>query len=499
VAPKAATHTDGTSGGIIATKSMTLNSGEWHYRNSFFESPADFNIGVNKSFNVDPWPDGKYTFFMKDQMGNVIDSLDLCNTTRSGMFKKITYTKTGDYYYTISENVPVNKNGIVYDTNIYYVKVNVNSVPDFNVTRYMIDNVYIIKADKSENKKISEIKPEEWNSHRIVTDEDYKVLFTNSYDQPLSTSTTLEIMKTVDNVKPKEQFEFNLYKGNLTDGTFAKDGASISKKSNNTSDGLVTFSNLNELTYDDVGTHYYMISEENNANYVSSGNIYVKVEVKKTQDGKKLETSVSYYKDPKFKDKINVTGTSKPTINNSSVKFVLKKTDAKESSKTLSGAKFTLKNLTALNEEDNTLAIGDSATTDPVTTDSNGLAKFNNLSKGKSYLLTEETPPTGYDVAGPWLVTIKEGGTIEFKAINFTNNEKTSYKVVGGTSTYNVKTIDSKPAEIGDKKKEYTLPSTGGIGTKKYYLLGMLLSMLGFIYVVIKKIKGGTFKKKEHS
>lgn len=52
---------------------------------------------------------------------------------------------------------------------------------------------------------------------------------------------------------------------------------------------------------------------------------------------------------------------------------------------------------------------------------------------------------------------------------------------------------------INKGEKKTILPSTGGNGTNIYYQIGMLLSMLGFIYVVIKKIKGGTFKKEEHS
>lgn len=58
-------------------------------------------------------------------------------------------------------------------------------------------------------------------------------------------------------------------------------------------------------------------------------------------------------------------------------------------------------------------------------------------------------------------------------------------------------TIKVVNQETGDKK--YTLPSTGGTGTMKYYLLGTLLSMLGVIYIVMKLGKGGLFRKEDHS
>lgn len=417
------------------------------------------------------------TFNNKPDWNKLTRLQDTKNDGTNVTFDTINYNREGTHYYKISEQ---NIDGYKASNDIY-VKVSVTSQKSGEDTIFNATVSYY-----NSNKLSDPIKDPTINNFKNVKAE-------------------VSVLKTVDNKIPSKEFKFGLYDGSLINGTFQvknkQEKDKIEEKTNDTSEGLVTFSDESHLTYDEVGTHYYMISEDDvDANYVSSGNIYVKVDVRKSADGKKLETDVSYYKDPKFNEKIDVSGTNKPTINNTSVKFVLKKTDAEDNSKTLSNAKFTLQKLNSLNENTNTLEIGDNVTSEPVSTDDSGLATFNNLSKNKSYLLTETKAPNGYDVSGPWLVIIKNNGKIEFKAIKFNEDSNTNYSVIGSSvKNFDVLTIDTHPASIGDKQKKYTLPSTGGIGTKKYYLLGTLLSMLGVIYIVMKLGKGGTFKKKEHS
>lgn len=89
-------------------------------------------------------------------------------------------------------------------------------------------------------------------------------------------------------------------------------------------------------------------------------------------------------------------------------------------------------------------------------------------------------------------------------ALTKTSDGEFTYKVIkqfDNLSMINNETgpIENTPVEIGDKKIEYTLPSTGGTGAMKYYLLGTLLSMLGVIYIVMKLGKGGLFRKEDHS
>ena len=426
-------------------------------------------------------------------------TLELSSDKKSGKFDKISYPATTDsklynktmpFYYKIEElsNNPVEN--VTYDTTVYYIKVKVSYSANGSAT---VTEMYKMNKNPfdSSGKDIGE---GEWTRFEEID----PFVFTNTYNT-FSAKASLKIKKTVNGSAPGDkQFKFNLDEVSLdSKGEFIK-SKNVQENATNDINGNVTF---NELNYTEAGTHYYMISEDDvDANYVSSGNIYVKVDVRKSADGKKLETDVSYYKDPKFNEKIDVSGTNKPTINNTSVKFVLKKTDAEDNSKTLSNAKFTLQKLNSLNENTNTLEIGDNVTSEPVSTDDSGLATFNNLSKNKSYLLTETKAPNGYDVSGPWLVIIKDDGKIEFKAIKFNDNSNTNYSVIGNSvKKFDVLTIDDNPASIGDKQKKYTLPSTGGIGTMKYYLLGTLLSMLGVIYILMKLGKGGLFRKEDHS
>lgn len=128
------------------------------------------------------------------------------------------------------------------------------------------------------------------------------------------------------------------------------------------------------------------------------------------------------------------------------------------------------------------------------TTNQHGFVNVpNTLVAGKSYYLEETNPPKGYEKSGPWIIEVNDTGAKFYTVTN--TNGVISYK--------------SKPTDVNESKgwisytvsdqKTYTLPSTGGIGTKKYYLLGTLVSMLGVIYIVMKLGKGGLFGKEDHS
>ncbi len=503
IAPKATFDTRGSSAGVIAVNEFNNSGGEWHYQNHHLPTPTDVQFRGEKKFINDKWPDsGNYTLHLSAINDAPIPSdgtsLVLSKSLTSGKFSKITYPATANsslfnkskyYYYKIEELEDSPVSNVKYDQTVYYVKVKVDYSGDGSA---IVNGMYKMTENPFDPKG-NDIGGKKWTSF----EETDPFIFTNTYNT-FSANASLAIKKTVNGSIPGEKkFKFNLDEGSLgSDKKFNK-FKNIQENVTNDNQGDVTFS---ELNYTEAGTHYYMISEDDDANYVCSGNIYVKVKVQKSDDGKKLETNVSYYNDPNFKNEINVSSTNKPTINNTSVKFVLKKTDADNNSKTLSGATFTLQELKNLDETTNTLEIGDNVTSEPVSTNGSGLATFNNLSKNKSYLLTETKAPNGYDVSGPWLVIIKNNGKIEFKAIKFNEDSNTNYSVIGNfVKKFDVLTIDTNPASIGDKQKKYTLPSTGGMGTKKYYLLGTLLSMLGVIYIVMKLGKGGLFGKEDHS
>ena len=508
------TEANNANAGIIAVNNYGTSDHkigrEWHYHNHDLPTPSDVQFEGLKQFANESWPKSgsyklKLTAINNSTLSAEGKTLELSNDKKSGKFDKITYSATTDsnlynktkfFYYKIEELSDNTVANVTYDTTVYYIKVKVSYSANGSAT---VTEMYKTKSNPfdSNGKERDGI---EWTRFEEID----PFVFTNTYNT-FSAKASLEIKKTVNGLAPgNKTFEFNLDEGSPgSDGKFIRSNK-VQENATNDINGNVTF---NELNYTEAGTHYYMISEKDDANYVSSGNIYVKVDVRKSADGKKLKTDVSYYKDPKFNEKIDVSGTNKPTINNTSVKFVLKKTDAEDNSKTLSNAKFTLQKLNSLNKNTNTLEIGDNVTSEPVSTDDSGLATFNNLSKNKSYLLTETKAPDGYQTSGPWLLEITDEGHMtltkltKYEAVKGKDN---TFNYVKSTDSNDIKEQDavkirSEPIGIGDKKIEYTLPSTGGTGTMKYYLLGTLLSMLGVIYIVMKLGKGGLFGKEDHS
>ena len=88
-----------------------------------------------------------------------------------------------------------------------------------------------------------------------------------------------------------------------------------------------------------------------------------------------------------------------------------------------------------------------------------------------TYTLTETKAPNGYNLAGPWTVTITDG----IPAISSGEGaEVDGPKVIDGLDTYTI-TITDEAGEV--------LPETGGPGTTLYTMAGMaLLLMSGFMY-----------------
>ena len=121
------------------------------------------------------------------------------------------------------------------------------------------------------------------------------------------------------------------------------------------------------------------------------------------------------------------------------------------------------------------LATGYQGTTNitEVTTDANGTAKFQGLDTG-TYYLHETAAPAGYNVlAGDVEViitaTYKADGTIDTSS---------------ATSTANGQYQQTKPVE---NRAGSLLPSTGGIGTTIFYILGGLLAVGAVVLLVTKR------------
>lgn len=484
VAPNASMTKGSTCGGVIGVYSFGTSSsranGEWHYHNHELPNPEVVQFAGKKEFTND-WPTGR-TYSLELTKGDNNDApmpsdnttISLSQSNPSSSFGKIKInsdlSKSGDvvyYYYQIHE-IHDGQTDIEYDDKVYTIRVTVN-YGQFGAVK--INDISYKTSDNSNYVKYQSALP---------------FTFTNTHKTNKSTTANISINKTVDNKKPADgqKFNFNLVEGSKSD--FSNPTA-IESNVENDSDGSVQFK---QITYNEVGTHYYKVDETTTSNqYKSSGPIYVKVVV--SENSNILSSKVTYYSDIDFSNPI--TNTDTPVINNQTIGLSITKVDADKSETPLSGATFTLYKGT-LNGI--TLTQGDSIG-DGVETGSDGKATFNNLAYGSAYLLEETKAPEGYETNGPWAVQIDDNGKTTLTKISNSNDNVYTLS----SNKDNIQTRDfgyTNPFEIGDKKTEYTLPSTGGSGTKAYYTIGMLVSMLCIVYVVLKKKKGGLFKEKKN-
>jgi fimbrial isopeptide formation D2 family protein/LPXTG-motif cell wall-anchored protein len=105
--------------------------------------------------------------------------------------------------------------------------------------------------------------------------------------------------------------------------------------------------------------------------------------------------------------------------------------------------------------------------------DSNGYITFYGLKAG-SYTVTETLVPEGYNGASPVTITIGNSAAPTSSAPNWSVQNAT----LDTDGTYDV-TIQNRQG--------VTLPSTGGIGTKLFYIFGSILVAGSVIFLVTKK------------
>lgn len=117
-----------------------------------------------------------------------------------------------------------------------------------------------------------------------------------------------------------------------------------------------------------------------------------------------------------------------------------------------------------------------------VTTDDNGAATFNGLAAG-TYYLKETKAPDGYN-------TQKEDAKVEIKAVYNTDGtlkaDADGCKLQHGAEGkhyYQVESIANKAGAV--------LPSTGGIGTTIFYVLGSILALGAAVLLIAKKRMNG--------
>ena len=160
-------------------------------------------------------------------------------------------------------------------------------------------------------------------------------------------------------------------------------------------------------------------------------------------------------------------------------KVVINKVD--ENNKPLTGAEFTLEKV---------LKDGSKKTIKVIKSDDGTSFTFNGLDDG-DYILTETKTPSGYNT----IDAIKFTVTADHK-IKWTNEQRTDIleSLTGEAATGNITftTTDDKSALSTTvvNKKGTELPSTGGMGTTIFYVLGTILVLgAGVVLIARKRMK----------
>ncbi|WP_028518503.1 isopeptide-forming domain-containing fimbrial protein [Ruminococcus flavefaciens] len=110
------------------------------------------------------------------------------------------------------------------------------------------------------------------------------------------------------------------------------------------------------------------------------------------------------------------------------------------------------------------------------TVDDEGYLTFTGLDAG-SYTLIESNPPSGYNAAADISFKIDTSAITE-NSVTWTNSNSTAFSAMDSDNMF--------PTTIVNRKGS-TLPTTGGIGTKLFYIIGGLLVTGSVVLLVTKK------------
>lgn len=172
-------------------------------------------------------------------------------------------------------------------------------------------------------------------------------------------------------------------------------------------------------------------------------------------------------------------------VNRKTIRLDLVK-KAEDSDAKLAGAEFSLKEISGKTLK----ADGYSKT---ASTGSDGKTGFGGLQKSGKYLLTETKAPEGYSISGPWTVSVSDSSVTFQKAV-LDKGENISEE--GNAEALPIsrdqadlsvlKTVTDSPATESEK---IVLPSSGGSGTRMYYLAGAVLTVSAALYICLKRRK----------
>lgn len=289
---------DGAFTGKLKAEVTVLNvaSNTITFKNSYKPASTDATIDGTKELTGLKLTDSAFSFTLTetDEDGSPIAQGKTLNAYNNAdgtfAFKKIEYDEAGVHYYMISEDVPSQKRGVVYDETKYMVKVTVEDD---------------LEGKLVATKEISKwSKPDSDTSDGTAADTSVKVIkFVNNY-VPAGVSVEIPGRKSLDGkTLTKDQFSFTLYE---SDEAWTE-GKAVETVSNN-EDGSFEFSKLKfecdtaKLKAGEKYTQdYYYIIKEGNAGETIDGVTYdsksvgVKVTVSDTRTLGYLEAQVSYY------------------------------------------------------------------------------------------------------------------------------------------------------------------------------------------------------------
>jgi hypothetical protein len=219
--------------------------------------------------------------------------------------------------------------------------------------------------------------------------------------------------------------------------------------------------------------------------------------ISKVVEGKSTDLNSSDYSYNANDSLVTLYSSEKATFTNTeqSYDLSLTKIDQDKTERKLSGAEFTLYQL-ASNYHDKSVNTIDISRYDTQTTDKDkdGKAVFQSLQRDHLYYLKETKAPEQYETTGPWIIEITDSGSAKIYDADCTESDdlktltrNSSKTFMKGEGTDLTNTDNVFKTTISDPSIKYTMPNTGGHGTRFYYQVGILLITLVNIVWIIKR------------